>query len=140
MDAADYPVILTYHSISEGQLPTQIAAGLFTEQMEWLHANARVAPLAEIVSALAKSTALPKRTVALTFDDGYRDFYSSAAPVLQRLKMAATIFLPTGFCDGGAGRGIAHGDPIRRCSTGRKLPILRARDLSSAATASATPT
>lgn len=102
MDPEDYPVILTYHSVSEGQLPTQIGAGLFTEQMEWLHANARVAPLAEIVSALAKRTALPKRTVALTFDDGYRDFYSSAAPVLRRLKMPATIFLPTGFCGGGS--------------------------------------
>jgi peptidoglycan/xylan/chitin deacetylase (PgdA/CDA1 family) len=102
MGPADYPVILTYHSISDGPLPTQIAAGLFTEQMEWLHANARVAPLAQVVSSLIKRIALPKRTVALTFDDGYHDFYSSAAPVLRRLKMPATIFLTTGFCGGGS--------------------------------------
>ncbi|MGC2112452.1 MAG: polysaccharide deacetylase family protein [Candidatus Korobacteraceae bacterium] len=98
MDPATLPVILTYHSISEGPSPTQISAELFAEQMQWLHDNTRVAPLSEVVAALLSHTRLPERTVALTFDDGYRDFYFSAAPLLRRLKMPATIFLPTGLC------------------------------------------
>jgi peptidoglycan/xylan/chitin deacetylase (PgdA/CDA1 family) len=98
MDATQYPVILTYHSISEGDSPLQISPSLFAEQMQWLHDNVRVVPLAEVVSALVDRSPLPERTVVLTFDDGFADFYSSAAPVLQRLKLPATVFLPTGFC------------------------------------------
>jgi peptidoglycan/xylan/chitin deacetylase (PgdA/CDA1 family) len=103
MGATQFPVILTYHSISEGGPPLQISPSLFAEQMAWLHANVRVAPLGEVVSALTERKPLPERTVVLTFDDGYSDFYFSAAPVLRRLKFPATIFVPTGLC-GGADR------------------------------------
>lgn len=102
MDAASFPVILTYHSIAEGDSALRVSPGLFAEQMQWLHANVRVAPLGEVVEALATRTSLPQRTVVLTFDDGYQDFDSSAAPVLRRVKLPATIFLPTGFCGGTA--------------------------------------
>jgi peptidoglycan/xylan/chitin deacetylase (PgdA/CDA1 family) len=98
MDAARFPVILTYHSISDGRSPLQISPRLFAEQMEWLHDNVRVAPLAEVVSALTDRRPLLERTVALTFDDGFADFYISAAPILRRLKFPATIFLLTGLC------------------------------------------
>jgi peptidoglycan/xylan/chitin deacetylase (PgdA/CDA1 family) len=98
MDAAQYPVILTYHSISEGDSPLKVSPSLFTEQMEWLKANVRVVPLGEIVAALPGRRPLPERAVVLTFDDGFRDFYSSAAPVLRRLRLPATVFLPTGYC------------------------------------------
>ncbi len=98
MEAARFPVILTYHSISEGNSPLQISPSLFAEQMQWLHDNARVASLTEVVSALANRSPLPERTVVLTFDDGFHDFYSCAAPVLRRLNLPATIFLLTGLC------------------------------------------
>src|SRR5271166_5761982 len=98
MGAAQFPVILTYHSISGGDSPLQISPSLFTEQMEWLHANVRVAPLGEVVKALKDRKPLPERTVVLTFDDGFSDFYSSAAPVLRRLKLPATLFVLTGLC------------------------------------------
>lgn len=98
MSASSCPVILTYHSISEGPPPLAVSPALFAKQMEWLRSNARVVPLAEIVSALVERRALPAGTVALTFDDGYRDFYSNAFPVLQRLQLPATVFLPTDRC------------------------------------------
>ena len=37
------------------------------------------------------------RPVAVTFDDGYRDFLTGAWPVLQELQFTATVFLPTAF-------------------------------------------
>src|SRR5208283_2214159 len=103
MDATRFPVILTYHSISQGGSPLDIPPGLFAEQMEWLRANARVVPLAEVVGALTEHKPLPARTTVLTFDDGYSDFYSSAAPVLRRVKLPATVFVPTGFCGATSG-------------------------------------
>ena len=108
MDAARFPVILTHHSISEGDSPLQICSSLFAEQMQWLHDNVQVVPLGEVVEALSNRTDLPERTVVLTFDDGYEDFHSAAAPVLRGWKLPATIFLPTGFCgrtSGWAGQG-----------------------------------
>lgn len=98
MRASQHPVILTYHSISEGDSPLKISPGLFAEQMEWLRGNARVSQLGEVVAALVGHEPLPERTVILTFDDGFRSFYVSAAPVLRRLALPATIFLPTGYC------------------------------------------
>ena len=40
--------------------------------------------------------------VAVTFDDGYREVYTRAWPVLRDLRIPATVFLPTGFMEGTA--------------------------------------
>lgn len=71
---------------------------LFIEQMEWLKFNARVATLNEIVTALTQRRPFHERTVVLTFDDGFEDFYSVAAPVLRCHGFPACVFLPTAYC------------------------------------------
>ncbi|SRR6266849_3158003 len=98
MAASRNPVILTYHSISHGDSPLKIAPERFAEQIEWLRDNARVVSLGEIVGALASHRPLPERTVVLTFDDGFQDFYTSVAPLLHRWSLPATVFLATGYC------------------------------------------
>jgi peptidoglycan/xylan/chitin deacetylase (PgdA/CDA1 family) len=98
MGASHNPVILTYHSISDGDSPLKISPKLFAEQLEWLRDNARVVSLDEIVSVLANHRPLPEQTVALTFDDGFQDFYTSAAPLLHGWGLPATVFLATGYC------------------------------------------
>jgi peptidoglycan/xylan/chitin deacetylase (PgdA/CDA1 family) len=98
MGSGARPVILMYHAISDGGSALHIPPALFAEQMEWLHANARVLPLAEVATQLAEQKPLPERAVVLTFDDGFADFATYAAPVLLRLGMPATVFLPTEYC------------------------------------------
>jgi peptidoglycan/xylan/chitin deacetylase (PgdA/CDA1 family) len=98
MSSKSRALIFTYHSISDGPPPLAIAPALFAEQMEWLKANARVVRLADVVAALVDQQPLPDRAVALTFDDGYRDFHVKAFPVLKRFRFAATVFLPTDHC------------------------------------------
>jgi peptidoglycan/xylan/chitin deacetylase (PgdA/CDA1 family) len=100
MNAALKPVILTYHSIADGASPLEIPPAIFAQQMEWLRSNARVVPLGELVDALANHMPLPERTVVLSFDDGFRDFHAAAAPVLLRLGLPATVFLPTMYAGG----------------------------------------
>ena len=56
--------------------------------------------IAEAVKALREGR-LPRRAVAITFDDGYRDNHAQALPVLQRHGLHATFFIASGFLDGG---------------------------------------
>lgn len=92
-------LILTYHSISDTGPPLAISPALFAEQMEWLASNAQVIRLFDLVQGLT-SSAVPPRSVVLTFDDALLDFHTNAAPVLQRLKLPAIVFVPTGRCGG----------------------------------------
>ncbi len=91
-------LILTYHSISAGNSPLCVSPGLFVEQIKWLAANAQVISLADAVAVLESRRPLPDRSVVLTFDDAFEDFFSQAAPVLREAKMPATVFVPTAYC------------------------------------------
>jgi peptidoglycan/xylan/chitin deacetylase (PgdA/CDA1 family) len=94
--------ILMYHSISENlfgkahpyyQINT--SPKIFAQQMNWLHANGyRTMNLTESYSALCTAADVSK-TVVITFDDGYRDFYTDAFAVMQKCGFTATIFIAT---------------------------------------------
>jgi peptidoglycan/xylan/chitin deacetylase (PgdA/CDA1 family) len=97
---AEHPVILTYHSVSEGDSPLKISPTLFAQQMEWLTASENVinvTTLSDLADQWGHLDRLAPRSVILTFDDGYADFYTHAAPVLQKHKLPAIVFLPTAF-------------------------------------------
>src|SRR5262249_43366446 len=61
----------------------------------------RVVPLGEVFRILRQGVAMPPRTVAITFDDSYRDNLH-AAGVLSEFGLPATFFIPAGFI--GTGR------------------------------------
>ena len=91
--------ILMYHRIAD-TLEKDILAVTpfaFARQMAWLKSEGwQVLPLREALLRLEQG-ALPDRAAALTFDDGYRDNYEEAFPVLARLGFPATVFPVTGF-------------------------------------------
>lgn len=94
--------ILMYHSISENlfakshpyyQINT--TPKVFARQMRWLkRAGYRTMDLTEMLTALEAGKDL-SRTVVITFDDGYRDFYTDGLPVMKQCGFTATIFLAT---------------------------------------------
>jgi peptidoglycan/xylan/chitin deacetylase (PgdA/CDA1 family) len=55
------------------------------------------ATLDEVVKYVKAEITLPKRTVAITFDDGFQDNYKYAFPVLKKRGIKAAIFINTGF-------------------------------------------
>jgi peptidoglycan/xylan/chitin deacetylase (PgdA/CDA1 family) len=104
-----------YHSISEGPGPTCIAPETFRRQMaEIEEAGFAVVSVADLLGWLCDDRALPERCVALTFDDAFEDFATTAFPELCRRGWPATVFVPSG-CVGGfnAWEG-PHGSPRRR--------------------------
>lgn len=96
--------ILCYHNLGEqakGRLV--LAASSFRDQMRYLKSNGyRVISLREFVEFTQLGRQLPRRSVVLTFDDGYKSFRQYAYPVLKELGFTATLFVYTDYV--GAGR------------------------------------
>jgi len=66
--------------------------------MEFLSRNDySVIKLEDFVSCLTEKREVPVRSVVITFDDGYKNNYTNAFPVLRRFNLPATIFLATDY-------------------------------------------
>ncbi len=66
--------------------------------MECLHENGyRSCTLAETMSFLKSPFDSDVKRVAITFDDGYSDFYQNAFPIMSQFNLTATVYLPTGY-------------------------------------------
>lgn len=96
-------LILGYHGVAlEDEHQWNPALYLSPEQfrarMERLaRERGAVLPLGEALDRLYQG-ALPPRSVALTFDDGFHDFYAVAHPILQQLGLPATVYLTSFYC------------------------------------------
>jgi len=89
-------IILFYHSIGTNDYSFTVSPGSFSKQMEWLKASAfNIVSLDELAGYREAGT-IPKKTLAITFDDGYQDNYTNAFPILWRHGIPATIFITTG--------------------------------------------
>jgi peptidoglycan/xylan/chitin deacetylase (PgdA/CDA1 family) len=93
--------IITYHSIDNSGSVISTAPSAFRKQIKYLSdAGYSSVPLGELVSSLKHSRELPVKPVVLTFDDGFRNFYTDAFPALSEHNFRATVFVVTGFCGG----------------------------------------
>ena len=82
-------------------LQLTVSPTAFAQQMHWLaHHGYHPITVAELYAALHGGVPLPARPVVITFDDGYRDVLTQAAPVLARLRFPAIAFVITGRISG----------------------------------------
>ena len=92
-------LILLYHRVADvlsDPWGLAVTPQHFAEQMAVLRQRAHPMPLAEMARALQQGAPLPRRAVAVTFDDGYADNLLQAQPILERFGVPATIFLVSG--------------------------------------------
>jgi len=89
--------ILMYHAINDkpvaGRMLT-VTVNTFERQMRFLkthHYN--VVALEALADLIAGKKPIPQKTVALTFDDGYKDNFTNAFPVLKKYGLPATMFI-----------------------------------------------
>ncbi len=89
--------ILLYHSIDLNNAPDNVRPDQFEMQMEYLKERYDVVSLDTILDFFREGKNLPRRLVAITFDDGYYSVYENAYPVLKKHRFPATVFIATGY-------------------------------------------
>lgn len=97
--------VLCYHRIDDKPAQyTVLPPADFEAQMDFLKTHDyNVVPLTRIVDALQYGEKLTPNTVALTFDDGFKDNYTVAYPLLKQYNYSATLFIyPNYISNGGA--------------------------------------
>ncbi|HEY7497053.1 MAG TPA: polysaccharide deacetylase family protein [Vicinamibacterales bacterium] len=103
-------VVLVYHRIVDEppDLLDYSPSGMcvrrdaFDAQMAYLSRHYTAIPLSELAQRVSDQRTLDDRLCAVTFDDGWRDNYTHAFPILKKHNVPATIFLATNFVDGGS--------------------------------------
>jgi peptidoglycan/xylan/chitin deacetylase (PgdA/CDA1 family) len=105
---SDEPVpILMYHYIRPDPGPDDpvgqglsVSPELFAAQMAYLAEQGfSTLTMAELADIWQGYRPLPARPVVLTFDDGYRDFFTDAWPILRAYGFSATVYLVAGLID-----------------------------------------
>jgi len=101
--------ILMYHYISDPpeeadkyRLDLSTSPADFQEQMLYLvDSGYEAVDLYDLSLAIVDKGELPEKPIIITFDDGYRDNYENAFPILQDLGLKGTFFVATEFVDQG---------------------------------------
>jgi len=102
--------ILTYHSLDDSGSKVSISRAAFRRHLEILsYGNFKVLPLSSLPGNPG--------SVAITFDDGYRNFLNVALPLLNEYRMPATVFVVSGYC----GR---YNDWYSRLANGPRLKLM----------------
>lgn len=94
-------VILAFHRVLPNfnrLLPDELYAERFDSLLIVLKKSFQVLPLTEALPQLKKGK---RNLLAITFDDGYKDNYSIALPILLKHDLRATFFVASGFLKGG---------------------------------------
>jgi peptidoglycan/xylan/chitin deacetylase (PgdA/CDA1 family) len=102
-------VIVQYHAIGDATTGAHgyakpsicLPADVFDRQIAFLAAHYRCVTMDDLAAALDGGPALPLNAAVITFDDGYRDNYDLAFPILQRHRVPATFYVTTDCLDGG---------------------------------------
>ncbi len=104
LDGFQMVPILCYHRFAK-QCTSQLCMpeDVFTDHMLFLkNNNYQVISLQMLYEFLTYNKALPKNSVVITIDDGYRSVYDVAWPILKKFGFTATLFIYNDFIGGGS--------------------------------------
>ncbi|MFZ1908745.1 MAG: polysaccharide deacetylase family protein [Burkholderiales bacterium] len=102
---ANGAIILMYHSVADGDAAAFVEPAMrmspaeFERQMAFLSHHRSVVPLSVLVEEIAAGRTSPAGTVCITFDDGYLDNLTVAAPILEKYRLPATLYLATRYVE-----------------------------------------
>ena len=101
----DRLTVLAYHRIGDPDAPgfdtfkpnMSATPAAFAAQMDFIRQRFSVISGSELVAWLQGQHKLPSHPALITFDDGYRDNFECALPILQQRNLPAIIFLATDY-------------------------------------------
>lgn len=91
----NFVLCLMYHSVDSEKGKGGIFVDEFEEHIKWIK-DKKTFKMEELKGLDYK---LPKNSILITFDDGYKNNYTLAFPILKKYNMKATIFLNTKFIE-----------------------------------------
>jgi peptidoglycan/xylan/chitin deacetylase (PgdA/CDA1 family) len=89
-----------FHRFSDRPRKGWASADVFRTQVRHLKRYYTPLTMVELVQGLFEGRSLPANAIVITVDDGYRDFYEIAYPILKEESVPATFFITTGFVNG----------------------------------------
>jgi peptidoglycan/xylan/chitin deacetylase (PgdA/CDA1 family) len=91
-------VIVAFHRVHDAEDDTglSVTRDMFERYCRFFKRHFRVVPLADLVTKLERGDRID-RHLSITFDDGYRDNFVNARPVLEALSLPATFFVVSGW-------------------------------------------
>lgn len=97
------PLILGYHRVVDDfeasartEMPSMLVSrAMFERHIDWIGRHFRFVGLDEIGARVASDMPFTEPVAAVTFDDGYRDVYEQAFPVLRRKGIPGAVFVVT---------------------------------------------
>ncbi|NFG62364.1 polysaccharide deacetylase family protein [Clostridium sp. CMCC3677] len=95
--------VLGYHSIGDEfkKDPLVVSKDLFRTHLQAIKdAGYTTITLHELYDYLYNGAEIPKKSVVITLDDGYKDNYTNAFPILKEFSMNATMFIIGNYLDG----------------------------------------
>ncbi|UCE24396.1 MAG: polysaccharide deacetylase family protein [Candidatus Zixiibacteriota bacterium] len=98
-------VILMYHRVLDDvtydrvytQPGMSVTESTFDRQMTWLNKKFKVLPIEQVLSTTDNGESGKYGAAAITFDDGWRDNYTHALPILRKHRIPATVFLTADY-------------------------------------------
>lgn len=98
----DKIIIFNYHRIRDRNVPTCFDdsvfgpdANRFRDEMEWIKKETRILSEVELIDIIYSKKSVKELCSLITFDDGYRDNFDLAYPILKQLEIPAIFFIPT---------------------------------------------
>ena len=99
----NFPLVIGYHRVVEdfqrstrtSISPMLVSAAVFEKHLDWIGSRYRFVSLDELAMTLKGNGARREPVAAITFDDGYKDVYENAFPILKRKGIPFAVFVVT---------------------------------------------
>ncbi len=91
-------MVLNYHKVVDEHMSLSVPLADFEQHMKWLqeYGYTSITP-EDLYEFIVNGRELPEKPVLITFDDGYKDNYTNAYPIMKKYGFKGTIFVVTGF-------------------------------------------
>lgn len=93
-------LVLNYHRITnvpDYNDPLKVSKNIFEKQIYFLKENYNIITGDELLDIIRNKKPIPNKACLLTFDDGWRDNYTNAYPILKKYDVPAIIFISTDY-------------------------------------------